>query len=175
MEVTKCISERRSIRKFKDDVVENEKLVQILDSARFAPSAKNRQPWKFFIAQGEIKNQIVDILKKWFENNKSHTGVLGTINAISHAPILILVFRYSDSPWERCDALSIGGAIENMLLTATSLGLGSLWIADVLHIKREIETLVSTDLDLYSAVAIGYSDENPSQRPRKTLDEILLK
>ena len=103
------------------------------------------------------------------------TGVLGTLNAISNAPVLILVFRYSDSPWERCDALSIGGAIENMLLTATSLGLGSLWVADVLHTKREIETLVSTNLDLYSAVAIGYADESPSQRPRKSLDEIILK
>ena len=145
-----------------------------MNAARLAPSAKNRQPWKFHISRGGEKDKIAKMMRNWHENNKNNgTSLLGTSIAIEQAPILILIFRDSESPWERSDTLSIGGAIENMLLTATSLGLGSLWIADTWYIKDEISAMVNTNLELFSAVTIGYPDESPAQRPRKSLDDLI--
>ena len=175
MELKKSIELRRSIRRYKNRMVEEDKILEILNAARLAPSAKNRQPWMFYIAQGEIKDKIANLMKSWHEDNKNNgTSLLDTSIAIEQAPVLILVFRKSESQWERSDTLSIGGAIENMLLTATNLGLGSLWIADTYYIKNEISKLINTDLELYSAVSIGYANEFPEQRPRKSLNELIL-
>ena len=176
MELKSCIDKRRSIRSFKDAEVEEAKVLKILDAARLAPSAKNRQPWMFYVAKGEVKNKISTLMRVWHENNEGNvTTLLETSIAIEQAPILILVFKKSESQWERSDTLSIGGAVENMLLTATDLGLGSLWIADTWYIRDDISKLVNTNLELYSAVSIGYANEFPDQRPRMTLDELILK
>ncbi len=62
MELKETIKNRRSIRKFKDTEVSKEIIKDIIDCARLAPSAKNRQPWKFVIVTDTIKNQIADIM-----------------------------------------------------------------------------------------------------------------
>lgn len=74
---------------------------------------------------------------------------------------------------EICDSLSIGAAIENMLLRATELGLGTLWVANTCFAYEELTTYLNTDNQLIGAVALGYTAENPMQRPRKCLDEIV--
>ena len=73
------------------------------------------------------------------------------------------------------DILSIGGAIENMLLRATDMGLGSLWIGNTSHIEEELKEILKTDLRVVSTVAIGYKNQDPHARPRKNFDEILIK
>ena len=175
MEFTTAIKKRRSIRKFKNDDINDKQIKQLLDAARLAPSAKNRQPWKFYVARNQIKNSIVDLMKEWHQKNKDiQTSVLGTATAISQAPVLILVFKDSDSNAERSDTLSIGAAIEHILLKATEMNLGSLWIADTYYIKEKISKLINTNLELYSTIAIGKADETPDQRPRKEIDDILM-
>lgn len=176
MELQQAMENRRSIRKFKPDDVDNKLIEELINAARLSPSAKNRQPWLFYIASDEMKNKIVDLMKSWHETNENNkTSVLGTSIAISQAPKLILVFKNSDSIFERSDTLSLGSAIEHILLKATELNLGSLWIADTWYIKEDVSKLVGTKLELYSAIAIGVADEEPKARPRKTLDEIILK
>ena len=175
MEFTTLIKKRRSIRQFKNDNINDETIKQLLEAARLAPSAKNRQPWKFYIARNEVKSTIVDLMKEWqFNNKNTQTSILGTANAISQAPVLILVFKDSVSNAERSDTLSLGAAIEHILLKATEMNLGSLWIADTYYIKEKISKMINTNLELYSAIAIGIADEFPDQRPRKEIKDILI-
>lgn len=183
MELKYTIQNRRSIRKFKDTYVSKKIIKDLINCARLAPSAKNRQPWKFIIVPKHIKNQIADIMlekektskisleKKIYNNNSS---VKSTAKVMKEAPVLILVLKPYDSNWATGDCLSIGAAIEHICLRATDLGLVSLWIRDIVYTKEQISELVNhTDMEVISAISIGYPDENPNQRPRKALDEVL--
>lgn len=91
------------------------------------------------------------------------------------APVLILVFRPKEDNWIVGDNLSIGACIQNICLRATDLGIGSLWIRDICHTTKEIANLVGiTDLELNSAIAIGYQNQFPKPRPRKELKDIVI-
>jgi nitroreductase len=183
MELITTIKNRRSIRKFKNTEISKKIIEDLINCARLAPSAKNRQPWKFVIVTGNIKNQIAKIMlekenspkvslerKKYNANNT----VKRTAKIIKETSILILVLREYDDNWIIGDTLSIGGAIEHICLRATDLGLGSLWIRDIVYTKKEIAKLVGhEDMELISAISIGYPDEEPKQRARKKLNEIL--
>ena len=183
MELKRVIKNRRSIRKYKCEEVPNELIEDLIECARLAPSAKNRQPWEFLIVKNNTKNEIADIMlekekgrnisleKKLLNANSS---VKATAKIIKEAPILILVFKQYNENWTTGDTLSIGGAIEHICLRATDLGLGSLWIRDTVYSQKEIAKLVDYEnMELISAIAVGYPDEEPKQRPRKKLDEIL--
>lgn len=176
MELQEVIEKRKSIRSFLSTHIDDKVIYELIDAARLAPSAKNRQPWKFYIAKGEIKQKIIELMKKWHISNfPNKTSVLGTAVAMEQAPVVLLVFKDSPSQFERSDTLSIGGgAIEHILLKATEVGLGSLWIADTWYVKEEISKLIGTDLELYSAIAVGYSAENFPPRQKKSLQEIII-
>lgn len=181
METKKAIEERRSIREFKNDDIDNNLILDILNCGRLAPSAKNRQPWYFVVTRGTTKDKIADLmiehtlqeqkLKEKFEYNIS---VNPTANVIKQAPILILIFREKDDNWIVGDNLSIGACVENMCLRATELGLGTLWIRDTVYAAEDIAKILNhDDLELNCALAIGYSNQNPKMRPRKVLDSIV--
>ena len=74
---------------------------------------------------------------------------------------------------EICDSLSIGAAIENMILTATGYGLGTLWIANTCFAYNELMDFIGTDSQLTGIVAVGFADEAPDKRPRKPFEEIV--
>ena len=74
---------------------------------------------------------------------------------------------------EISDSLSIGAAIENMILTATGYGLGTLWIANTCFAYNELMDFIGTDSQLTGIVAVGFADEAPAKRPRKPLEEIV--
>ena len=135
------------------------------------------------LVKGKIKNKIANIMLEKEKNSKvslerkiynANSSVKETSNIIKEAPILILVFKPKQDNWIIGDSLSIGAAIEHICLRATDLGLGSLWIRDIVYTQKEIANLVwKEDMELISAVSIGYPDESPKQRPRKKLNEIL--
>lgn len=135
------------------------------------------------LVKGKIKNKIANIMLEKEKNSKvslerkiynANSSVKETSNIIKEAPILILVFKPKQDNWIIGDSLSIGAAIEHICLRATDLGLGSLWIRDIVYTQKEIANLVGKeDMELISAVSIGYPDESPKQRPRKKLNEIL--
>ena len=183
MELKETIKIRRSIRKFIDTNISKEIIEDLIDCARLAPSAKNRQPWKFVIVKDDIKNQIANIMidkekiskfsleRKIYNCNSS---VLTTAKTIKESPILIIVLKNREDNWITGDLLSIGAAIEHICLRATDLGLGSLWIRDIVYTQKEIAKLVGHEnMEVISAISIGYSNENPNQKPRKNLDEVL--
>ena len=118
---------------------------------------------------------------------KSQHGIAdakNTLRIMREAPVIIAVINTNaQSPFlpidnderitEICDSLSIGAAVENMLLAAQQLGLGALWIANTCFAYRELTAYINTNEQLVCAIAIGYANENPNPRPRMSLDQIV--
>lgn len=184
MQLRETIELRRSIRNFNNKKLTKEIIDDLLDCGRLAPSAKNRQPWFFVVIKNEIKNKIADIMieksnlinsDEYKEKMKCSSSVEYTANVIKEADTLVLIFREKDNNWLIGDNLSIGACIQNILLRATDLGIGSLWIRDTAHAQKEIESLFNYDkLELNSAIALGYTDNFPKARPRKELKDIVV-
>ena len=183
MELKETIKNRRSVRKYKNMDISNDIIEDLINFARLAPSAKNRQPWKFMIVKDKTKNKIADIMLEQVKESRvslerkiynANSSVKTTAYTIKKAPVLILVFKPKEDNWIIGDSLSIGAAIEHICLRATDLELGSLWIRDIVYTQKEIANLVGkNDMELISAISIGYPDENPKQRLRKKLNEVL--
>lgn len=193
--MNKEINNRRSIRKYLNKQVTKEMIEQIIEAGRMSPSAKNRQPWKYIVLGGENKSEFLEYMKKGIEREenkhtlltKSQNGLSdakNTWNIMVQAPIIIVVLNTNgknpfdvidvDSRFvEICDTLSIGASIENMLLKATEIGLGTLWIANTCYSYKELTEYLDTTHQLVGAIAVGYADETPNQRPRKNMEDIV--
>ena len=193
--MNKSIYNRRSIRKYLDKQVPKELIGQIIDAGRMAPSAKNRQPWQYIVLGGENKSEFLKCMWKGILREEDECAMLpnskngltdakNTWNIMKQAPVLIVVLNNNGkSPFEMvdtdsrfveiCDTLSIGASIENMLLKATEIGLGTLWIANTCYAYKELTEYLETTQQLVGAIALGYADEKPIQRPRKQLEDIV--
>jgi len=183
-----AIAARRSIRRFKENDLPEEAVRKILRAGAQAPSGKNRQPWRFVVVRGEKRAEMVRVLRQALERIKSRGEDTGsaewTTTVMEGAPMSVFVFNpHGTDPWltrsidqafqELVDVQSVGAAIENMLLAALDLGIGSLWIADVLYAVEELKTWAGEEGQLVAAVSFGVADERPEPRPRKPLDEIV--
>lgn len=183
MNTIEVIEDRRSIRNFKSEKISKDIVEDILNCGRFAPSAKNRQPWYFVVTQGKVKNKIADMMIEYTESNDEcderkrmgcSSSVKSTANVIKQAPILVLIFREKNDNWIIGDNLSIGACVENMCLRATDLGIGSLWIRDIVYVSEDVAKMIGyEDLELNCAVSFGIANQNPKQRPRKELKDIM--
>jgi len=188
MNTIETIAARRSIRAFKDEELPEEAVTKILAAASQAPSGKNRQPWRFAVIRGKKRAEMVSVLREAIAAFKSRGEDTGsaewTANVMEQAPLTVFVFNaHGIDPWlehstdqifqELVDVQSIGAAIENMLLAATDLGIGSLWIADVLCAVTELKTWLKEEGQLVAAVSFGVPDESPDARPRKPFDEVV--
>lgn len=142
------ITSRRSIQKYKNTPVDKSTIEHLIQSASLAPSAKNRQPWNFIVYLGDEKENLTDAMEKGLDRESNGEPILPdsafglpdpfhTLEIMKEAPVLIVVLNTNgDSLYEPintdrriseiCDSLSIGAAIENMLLEAAKLGLGTL-------------------------------------------------
>ena len=189
------IDNRRSIRKYKPDKIERKIIEEMIYSASLAPSAKNRQPWKFIVYEGEEKNKFVDVMCNGINSEKTTHELMpewafaipdaeNTVRIMQEAPCLIAVLNTNQHTTfasieneklnvEICDSLSIGAAIENMILTATGYGLGTLWIANTCFAYNDLMDYIGTDSQLTGIVAVGFADEAPAKRPRKPSEEIV--
>lgn len=189
------IYNRRSIRKYKNQEVSIKILEQILNAARVAPSGKNKQPWKFLVYGGALKEGLLAQMEAGIARETNALALLpksqndlpdarNTLRIMKEAPIIVVVLNtYGVSPMEPIsvdtqvteivDCLSIGGAIQNMLLQADDLGIGSLWIANTFFAYPELIAYLDTQEQLVGAIALGYPNEKPGPRPRKTLEEIV--
>ena len=187
--------ERRSIRKYQNRMVERGDIEKLIEAARLAPSAKNRQPWKYIVYTGAEKETLLNAMEQGLEREAAEHNLLPksafglpdafhTLQVMRQAPVVIIVMNTNgQSPYEEidtdrrlseiCDSLSIGASIENMLLKATQLGLGTLWIANTCFAYHDMMQVIQSPGQLIGAVALGYPDEQPSKRPRKPLEDIL--
>jgi len=181
-----AIKERRSIRKFKTDAIPRELIEKVLAAAVQAPSALNKQPWRFVVLEGAKKDELAEAVLRKIEKvkwvNKKIESAASTARAMKQAPVIVLVFnaeskakglvRFFSSVLDVLHIQSIGGAIQTMLLAAQQLGLGTLWIGHVFFAMKETCRLVGRNQELVAAVAIGYADETPEPRPRKPWTEV---
>jgi len=162
---------RRSIRKYIDKDVSINDIKEIIEFGILSPSAHNRQPWKVMILDKEKKSKVFEAL---LEKKSSDVSIEMTANIINEVPCLLVIFYDNAGNGSRDnDMLSIGAFIENMHLKATEMGFGSLWIANTNHIKNEISAITGINLECVSCLAIGYKNQNPKPRPRKSLKEIM--
>ncbi len=191
----KVIEDRRSIRKFKEDMVSIETINEVIKAGTLAPSGKNKQPWHFVVVGGSQKQQMITVMQKGIDREKSGKVLLpksknglsdaqNTLHIMQQAPITVLVLdEEGGSPFENIsgeeriaeivNTQSIGAAIENMLLMAENMGLGTLWICNTFFAYQELCEWLGTDKQLVAAVAIGYPDEEPDKRPRKKISDVV--
>ena len=183
-----AIASRRSIRKFKADPIPQDTLQIILTAASQAPSGKNRQPWRFIVVKQDKRPELIQIMRQQIAKAKTSGEDTGssewTTNVMEQAPVTVFIFNPDGSrPWlahsidqmftDLVDIQSIGAAIQNMLLAALELGIGSLWICDVFYAYEELCNWLSEKGEMIAAVSFGYPDENPAARPRKPFNEVV--
>ena len=165
MEFSEVITTRYSVRSYLSDQVEDEKINLILESARLAPTAANRQPIQIIVMHTKGREtEIGQIYRRpWFVQ----------------APIIIAVCAISSQAWvresDRFNARLIDAAIvaDHLILEATNQGLGTCWIAafnveaarKVLRLPPEVEPIIFTPL--------GYPADLPGSRIRKTMRELV--
>src|SRR4030043_1325770 len=181
-----AIAARSSIRKFKDTPIPEEILHTILSAGIQAPSACNRQPWRFVIVQGEKRAKMLRIMREGIARDKSRGGDIGssewTTQVMEQAPVTVFIFNpdglrplrkhtIEQMFMDVMDIQSIGAAIQNMLPAAVDQDLGSLWICDVFIAYKELCKWLGEKGELIAAVSFGYTDESPAARPRKPRSE----
>ena len=157
MEFDKVIKTRRSIRKYKGTPVPRESLMKILEAARIAPSAAHRQPWHFVVVEDKETIEKLAGRSKW----------------AAEAPAMIvgLADPVASPNWCLND---MGIAFEHIVLTATSLGLGTCWMGQT---KRDSEVKdllgIPDELKVIALTPLGEPDEVKEPKERKSLEEIV--
>jgi nitroreductase len=164
MDIFKLIKTRRSIRKFTDKPVSDEIINNIIEAGMWAPSGLNNQPWKFAVIR--------------------ETGLKSKISSLTHysktvlsANVLIAVFLDRSQSYDRTkDVQAIGACIQNMLLYIHSLGLGAVWLGEILKNKGKVLELVgsSEDLELMAVIALGHPAVKGSKVTRKNMEQTVF-
>ncbi|WP_250673277.1 nitroreductase family protein (plasmid) [Paraclostridium ghonii] len=191
-----AIENRRSIRKFSNKDVPSNIIKDIIESGTKAPSAKNRQPWKFIVVQGDSKQEMISAFEKGFEreitsddpllpNSKIHiNGTKYSLEIMKNAPVTIFIINTAskglfanlsneEKIYEFANTQSISASIENMLIEATHRGLGTLWICDIFFAYKELHNWLNVEGEMVAAISLGYPLETPKQRPRKKIDDVI--
>ncbi len=187
MNVLEAIEQRRSIRKFRDTPIPDEVMEKILRAATLAPSGKNRQPWCFVVVRQDKRAEMVRVMREGIDRSKGRGMNPGssewTAKVMEQAPATVFIFNdgaehvqpprdIGDYMMNVVDVQSIGAAIQNMLLAAQGMGIGSLWICDVFYAYEELCAWLGQTHQMIAAVSFGYPDEQPKARPRKTVDQV---
>lgn len=190
-----AIYNRRSIRKFIDKPISKKDIIDIIQSGIKAPSSKNRQPWKYIVIQGNTKEEMLKVFRQGIEREENDSALLPdskqhltaakyTADIMAEAPTIIFVVNSlgksilseltpEERVFEICNIQSIGASIQNMLLAATEKGIGSLWICDIYFAYSELCEWLNSEGQLIAAIAFGYPDEFPEERPRKRIEDIV--
>jgi nitroreductase len=166
------IKGRRSIRAYKDDTVPEKLIRQVIEAATFAPSAKNGQQWRFTILTRTSKERFTDLYRSELDKLDYDVGSsYGSCDMMEKAPVTIIVWNTNQYGWAT-EAHSVAAAIQNLLLKAYALGLGTCWIGDVFYAYNAIMNYFKKPWKLLAAITLGWPDVSPSPRPRLTVDEV---
>lgn len=174
MDLMEAIKGRRSIRKYKSDPVPEETITKLMEAIRWAPSWANTQCWEvILVKEKEIKQQIAKTLSP---------GNPAT-SSITDAPLLLVLcgkkgvagFRKGEPATVKGDWLMFdtGLAMQNLCLTAYSLGLGTVVVGAFDHKKVELILEVPSDVEVVAMTPIGYPDSEGAVPKRKEISEFL--
>ena len=175
MEFIELATKRLTTLVYTNKKISQKDFMKILESARIAPSAKNRQPWRFYILNDIQKEYIAKQMESWINITGMETTIKRSANMIRNVGDVILIYI---EKWDRenidrikkpeillngedlenmiimhdyymgrikADLLSCGAAIEHMILQATELGIDTTWICDVLFVDEEINRYLKLD------------------------------
>jgi nitroreductase len=157
MDAFKLIKTRRSIRKFTDEPVSDEIIDNIIEAGTWAPSGLNNQPWKFAVIRDEELKTKISTLTRYSK-------------IILNANVLIAVFLDNSLSYDRTkDCQAIGACIQNMLLAVHSMGLGAVWLGEILKNKDKVLELIGgpNALELMAVIALGHPAEKGGKGMRK--------
>lgn len=193
-ETLATIHARHSIRQFAPDALDEKQLMMLLDAANQAPSAHNRQSWKFIVLEGDARLNLAELVSttsKSFERPASSLlrmaarsiasapatiAVVNTGDLISHGTELFQVDRELGFDFFRTmEIQSSAAAVENLLLAATSLGLGAVWLGILFLIKDRILTFLEEPQGEFMAVIPVGKPLRPTQGPNKKPLENVIK
>ena len=189
-----AIEDRRSVRQYADRPVPRELVEQVLRAGILAPSAGNRQPWKFIVPGEAAKAAALDAMEQGLrqelddpmlgDSAKTVSNAYHTLSIMRAAPVLVFVVHTHSRPLtqpldaagrvaEICNMQSIGAAIQNMCLEATAQGLGSLWIGHTFWAHRALNQWLNESGELCAVLALGWPVKTSAPRPRKAFDEVV--
>ncbi|MEF2145522.1 MAG: nitroreductase [Desulfovibrionaceae bacterium] len=163
--VLAAMRERRSIRRYTDDPVEKQDILAVLDAGRWAPSGLNNQPCRFLVLGPDDPRRI------------GLTACTKYAHIVRGCHSLIAVLLQKDKMYnERKDHQAAGAAVQNMLLAVHALGLGAVWLGEI--VNQEPQALEALHLDparyeLQAVLALGHPDQTGSS-DRLPLSEIVL-
>jgi nitroreductase len=175
MDVDTAIRGRRSIRKFRSEPVPRDLITEALQAAIFAPSAKNGQQWRFTVLTQGAKERFTSFFRETLNQRAQQRGKQAMGSAFSScaimedAPVNIVVWNTSGNNWQT-EIHSVAAAIQNFLLKAYSLNLGTLWIGDIFYAYDETVAYFNKSWKLIAVIAVGWPDETPHPRRRHPLD-----
>ncbi len=186
--IFQIIHSRRAVRKYKNATVKKEIIAQIIEAGKMAPSALNRQPWKFYIIADEklikqyshetIRASQKAIISSGLKNLSKNIGDIlhfpDKINFMKtedpifhHAPVVIFITADKENEWASID---IGMCAQNMMLAAKALGVDTCPIGFVKYLN-ETKTPSSIGIPeneiLILAISLGYGDEDPLVKSRQ--------
>jgi len=156
------IKTRRSVRYWKKKAVPREVLEKVIEAATYAPTAFNRMEWRFYVAETPLENMI--------------KGDASNASMFEKAPVRIFVAVDERLYFEKYSgALDTGFALQNLILMAHSLGLGTCLIYQGEFVdpeKMEKYYSIPTHMKVYCAVTLGYPDEEPETPARMNVREV---
>ncbi|UCE82233.1 MAG: nitroreductase family protein [Deltaproteobacteria bacterium] len=163
--VLDAIRARRSVRKYRDESLNDEDLRAILEAGRWAPSGLNNQPWRFAVVRDtKVKDEIAE---------QTRYGEI-----IRGAPVIIAVFMDNEVSYDRVkDCQSIGACLQNMWLAVHALGLGGVWIGEILKNKDKVADILTAPetYELMAILAVGYPQHRKQKSHRKSVSELIFK
>ena len=164
MEFVEVVRQRRSIRKYRPDPVPQPKLDFILEAARVAPSWANGQCCSFVVVTDpKVKRELAASGNEWVE----------------HAPCIIAACADPAKSGTKKDQsyylLDVGIAMEHLVLAAADQGLGTCWIGWFDEEKARTALAVPRSIRVVAFTPLGYPDERPEARPRKSRGELVFR
>lgn len=165
MELLEGIYTRRSVREYTDEPVSREDLMEILKAGSWAPSGLNNQPWRFVVVRDRTK--LLELAK-----------LTRYRHIIEGAPAALAVFCDREAMYNEVkDHQGVGACLQNMLLAAHALGLGAVWLGEILNRGEEVRELLELPegLDLMAVTAVGHPARRDQRSNRKGLADLLVK
>lgn len=178
-EVLKTIKDRRSVRKYKADQIKEEELSEILEAGMYAPTANNEQPWHFTVIQNpemlnRINEQVSELMAKSENEMLRKMGSNPAFRVTYDAPTLIIISGKKDGVAWQADC---SAAIQNMMLAAESMNIGSVWLGlvrQIFTVEDEMEKLgIPESYVPFYGVSFGYkANEKAAEAPKRNRDVV---
>jgi len=183
MELYEVIASRRSVRAFQPKAVPRHVVERIISAAASAPSSENEQPWQFYVATGESRLRLGRVVAQTTVYLTEYMDVLGPeryeqavswYSSLGDAPVLIAVaIPDSEDEFKRMNRLiSVGTALENLLLAAQIEGLGACPLTFSFWVKDEVSEVLEVPhgMSVVSIIALGWPAEVLQPAPEKRTD-----